>query len=73
MKSLQIIPCIHRIFRVGQNHIYTVYVRYVWQENHHMYGCIRCICTVLATQCTSIILAIPVHLLFRILEAPSLL
>jgi hypothetical protein len=20
--------------RVGQNHIYTVYVRYFWQENH---------------------------------------
>ena len=34
--------------RVGQNHMYTVYIRYFWQENHQMYGHIRCICTVLA-------------------------
>jgi hypothetical protein len=34
--------------RVGQNHIYTVYIRYFWQENHQIYGHIRCIYTVLA-------------------------
>jgi len=28
--------------------IYTVYVRYFWQGNHHIYGHIRCIYTVLA-------------------------
>jgi len=31
------------IRRVGQNHIYTVYIRYSWQENHQIYGHIRCI------------------------------
>jgi hypothetical protein len=36
------------IRRVGQNHIYTVYVRYFWQGNHQKYGHIRCIYTVLA-------------------------
>ena len=34
--------------RVGQNHIYTVYIRYFWQEIHQIYGHIRCIYTVLA-------------------------
>jgi hypothetical protein len=34
--------------RVGQNHIYTVYIRYFWQENHQLYGHIRCKYTVLA-------------------------
>jgi hypothetical protein len=34
--------------RVGQNHIYTMYVRYFWQGNHRIYGHIRCIYTVLA-------------------------
>jgi len=34
--------------RVGQNHIYTVYIRYFWQGNHEIYGHIRCIYTVLA-------------------------
>ena len=34
--------------KVGQNHIYTVYVRYIWQGNHQIYGHIRCIYTVLA-------------------------
>ena len=24
--------------RVGQNHIYTVYIRYFWQGNHQLYG-----------------------------------
>jgi hypothetical protein len=34
--------------RVGQNHVYTVFIRYVWQGNHQIYGHIRCIYTVLA-------------------------
>jgi len=34
--------------RVGQNHIYTVYIRYFWLGNHQIYGHIRCIYTVLA-------------------------
>jgi hypothetical protein len=34
--------------RVGQNHIYTVYIRYFWQGNHQIYGHTRCIYTVLA-------------------------
>jgi hypothetical protein len=36
------------ICRVGQNHVYTVYIRYFWQGNHRIYGHIRGICTVLA-------------------------
>ena len=36
------------ICRVGQNHIYTVYLRFFWQGNHQIYGHIRCIYTVLA-------------------------
>jgi hypothetical protein len=36
------------MFRVGQNHIYTVYERYFWQGNHQIYGHIRCIYMVLA-------------------------
>ena len=34
--------------RIGQNHIYTVYMRYFWQGNHRIYGHIRCMYTVLA-------------------------
>jgi hypothetical protein len=34
--------------RVGQNHTYTVHVRYFWQGNHQIHGHIRCIYTVLA-------------------------
>ena len=34
------------ICRVGQNHIYTVYIRYYWQGNHQIYGHIWCIYTV---------------------------
>ena len=34
--------------RVGQNHIYTVYIRHFWQGTHQIYGHIRCIYTVLA-------------------------
>jgi hypothetical protein len=36
------------ISRVGQNHLYTVYNRYVGQGTHQIYGHIRCIYTVLA-------------------------
>ena len=39
--------CMH-MYRVGQNHIYTVYIRYFGQGNHQIYGHIRCIYTVLA-------------------------
>ena len=39
---------LNNMCRVGQNHIYTVYIRYVWQGNHQIYGHIRCIYTVLA-------------------------
>ena len=42
------LPCHLVIFRVGQNHIYTVYIRYFWQGKHQIYGHIRCIYTVLA-------------------------
>jgi len=35
------------IFRVGQNHMYTVYIWYIWQGNHQIYGRIQCIYTVL--------------------------
>ena len=32
-------PTLHtHICRVGQNHIYTVYIRYFWQGNHQIYG-----------------------------------
>jgi len=34
--------------RVGQNHINTVYIWCFWQGNHHIYGHIWCIYTVLA-------------------------
>jgi len=36
------------LFRVGQNHIYTVHIRYFRQGNHQIYGHIQCIYTVLA-------------------------
>ena len=40
------------MIRAGQNYnyniIYTVYIRYLWQGNHQIYGHIRCIYTVLA-------------------------
>ena len=35
-------------YRFGQNHIYTVHIRYFWQENNQIYGHIWCIYTVLA-------------------------
>ena len=34
--------------RVGQNHIFTVYIRYFWQGKHQIYGLIGCVYTVLA-------------------------
>ena len=37
-----------QIRKVGQNHIYTVYIQYIWQGNHQIYGHIWCIYTVLA-------------------------
>ena len=36
------------LFRVGQNHIYTVYIRYFWLGNHQIYGVYIRIYTVLA-------------------------
>ena len=32
------LPKIPHIYRVGQNHIYTVYIRCFWQGNHEIYG-----------------------------------
>jgi len=57
------------IRRVGQNHIYTVHIRYFWQGNHQIYGHIRCIYTVLANPnymviykiCLHMVLANPAH------------
>jgi len=34
--------------RVGQNHVYMVYIQYFWPGNHQIYGQVRCIYTVLA-------------------------
>jgi len=42
--------------RIGQDHIYTVHIRYFWQGNHQIYSHIRCIHTVLAN---------PIHLCKR--------
>ena len=36
------------IYRVGQDHIYTVHTRHFWQGNLEIYGHIRCIYTALA-------------------------
>ena len=36
------------IYRVGQDRIYTVYIRYFWQGNHQIYGHIRYIYRILA-------------------------
>ena len=44
----KITVCTPYICRVGQNHIYTVCIRYLWQGNHQIYGHIRRIYTVLA-------------------------
>ena len=48
-QSLQSKGCMKCRVLVGQNHIYTVNVWYVWQENNQIYGHIRCIYTVLAS------------------------
>jgi hypothetical protein len=56
LKSRQVPACgiqqsshsVCHIIRVGQNHIYTVYIRYFWQGNLQKYSHIRCIYTVLA-------------------------
>ena len=42
------LPKIPYIHRVGQNHMYTVYIRCFWQASPEIYGHIRCIYTVLA-------------------------
>jgi hypothetical protein len=42
------------IARVGQNPMYTVYIRYFWQGNYQIYGHIRCIYTVLANPSNSL-------------------
>jgi len=59
------LPKIPYIYRVGQNPIYTVYVRYFWQGNHQIHGHIRCIYTVLAntiyTPYVCMVLADPSH------------
>ena len=31
------------VFRVGQKHVYTVYLQYYWQRFHEIYSHIRCI------------------------------
>ena len=36
------------VCRVGRSHIYTVYIRSLWQGNHQRYGHTRCVYTVLA-------------------------
>jgi hypothetical protein len=43
--------CVHVcvcVCRVGQNHIYTVYIRYFWLGNHQIYSAYIRIYTVLA-------------------------
>ena len=34
--------------RTIHTYVYTVYIRHFWQGNHHIYGHIRCVYTVLA-------------------------
>jgi len=52
--GVKCVPTCHmHMCRVGQNHIYTVFIRYFWQGNHQIHGHIRCIYTVLAN---------PIHL-----------
>ena len=43
-------PCLlgFELCRVGQNHVYTVYIRCFRLRNHNIYGHIRCIHTVMA-------------------------
>jgi hypothetical protein len=42
------LPKPYSLIRVGQNHMNTVYIRYVWQGDHQMYDLKRCTCAVLA-------------------------
>ena len=46
--SLPKILYTNRIYKVGQNRMYTVYIRDFWQGNNQIYGHIRCIYSVLA-------------------------
>ena len=65
-------PMYTRIWsRVGQNHIYTVNIRYFWQGNHQIYGHIRCIHTVLANP-TCMVQANPAYLIILYLHPYSL-
>ena len=48
--------------RVGQNHIYTVYIRYFWQRNHQIYNHIRSMYTVLANPRNDTLLRSSVYL-----------
>ena len=47
-KPIGVVYKSRKICRVGQNHIYTVYIRYFLQGFYRIYGHIRCIYTVLA-------------------------
>jgi len=47
------------ICRVGQNQIYTVYIRYFWLGNHQTYGVYIRTCTVLAN---------PTHMAFAVVK-----
>jgi len=47
-RLMRVQPLGYAISRAGQNHIYTLRRRYFWQDNHQMYGHIRCVQTVLA-------------------------
>ena len=40
--------CITHMYRAGQNREYSVYIRYIYQGNHQIYGHMRCVYTVLA-------------------------
>jgi hypothetical protein len=47
--NLHLVKLQHTLLSIiGQNHIYTVYIRYFWQGNYEIYGHIQCIYTVLA-------------------------
>jgi len=52
--------------RVGQNHICTVYVRYLWQRNRQIYGHARCICTYILYIYTHIYIYIYIHIYIHI-------
>ena len=36
--ALAVLRYCNDIDRIGQNHIYTVYTQYFWQENHQIYS-----------------------------------